>query len=1109
MLQKSVFTDRSRCANGNLGVDRVSSALIALASLFLVTLVLAEAYATDSGRDAVPESWMQDARLNDVQFVNASTGWAVGDRGLILRTTDGGLTWLELSNVGRDANTNQNFADKIQNLRPLSQTQKTQPVTCRWHSVSFVDEKTGWLVGSYQGAYARRRRSIVMRTIDGGVKWHEIKGLVLPKINRIHLEHVKSGWAIGQNSNFYSSGLFFTHDGQTWESQGDAKSTGWIDGDKSGDQFIAIDGKGLLHVVDAGSRIEQAKVLDRQLGKLRAVRMLDTKTGWAVGDSGTVLQTRDGGNNWFTPAAVLESDDIGLFDFRTVTIAGDQVLFSGNPGTYVWSLSQDGKKLSKNRTPQSAPVNKLHFATSAQGWGVGDLGAIVATQNGGATWEIQRQSEPRLAYMAVVENSKNIPFEFLANYSSEKNMLSGVYVPDATPNEIDAIADATTQLGLSVRVTSAHPDSADSMRHLVRAIRVLQPEVIVCDSASEMKCQRAIADAANSTRFVDQLTRQGLTPFRVKRLLLPGSPSNETSDNRVTISSSAFLPKVSRLLEDQVALPRALLDLPIERGNKAYFDCRNYHGAPTVRGNDAFYGLGRRGTGLPKRVADGRVGSLGAVQRASQKQRQFKLMLLQNAKTPAERATWRRQIQMLGTGSDNSEVGIWLWQLADEYFKQGDFDLAAYTLEHMIGRVGDHALSGAALTWLTQFYASQEHLASHIAANHQDVEPASAEDKALDEIDEMMAATRPEIQAAYTEVKEIEIDGTKHMIWQPVENNGQGVVPAVHVEGAFETLRKERLRSAARYAKLISYKDPDVAKSAEIRFIEATILRQVEGDVSAENLLRLITKDADADSAEKINATRELRISDAVSRQKKNLEQLNTIRLLSAAKAIVRPHLDGQLDDDVWQDSMSNGKVIFQRMIEGAGAKPKTDIVVFSYDDEFLYVAGRCQKIVGQSYLLTEAPRPRDPKLSDRDRVEIAIDIDRDYRSAFEFTIDYRGWVRDGCSGSSGWDPRWYVAAHHEQKAWSFECAIPLSELNLSKIADVNDGQIVAVSLQRKDYQSKQLWNVDANDSGKKKEVVASGLMHSLRLSNRKYSLLGLGTADTAKTEKSKVKPKQ
>jgi photosystem II stability/assembly factor-like uncharacterized protein len=36
-------------------------------------------------------------QLNDICFVNQREGWIAGERGLLLRTTDGGATWTEMA----------------------------------------------------------------------------------------------------------------------------------------------------------------------------------------------------------------------------------------------------------------------------------------------------------------------------------------------------------------------------------------------------------------------------------------------------------------------------------------------------------------------------------------------------------------------------------------------------------------------------------------------------------------------------------------------------------------------------------------------------------------------------------------------------------------------------------------------------------------------------------------------------------------------------------------------------------------------------------------------------------------------------------------------------
>ena len=59
------------------------------------------------------------------------------------------------------------------------------------------------------------------------------------------------------------------------------------------------------------------------------------------------------------------------------------------------------------------------------------------------------------------------------------------------------------------------------------------------------------------------------------------------------------------------------------------------------------------------------------------------------------------------------------------------------------------------------------------------------------------------------------------------------------------------------------------------------------------------------------------------------------------------------------------------------------------------------------------------------------IDVDRDYSTAFNFTVDSRGWVSEGVTGSTAWDPTWYVAATETPRQWSAECAISWQALGV------------------------------------------------------------------------------
>ena len=108
---------------------------------------------------------------------------------------------------------------------------------------------------------------------------------------------------------------------------------------------------------------------------------------------------------------------------------------------------------------------------------------------------------------------------------------------------------------------------------------------------------------------------------------------------------------------------------------------------------------------------------------------------------------------------------------------------------------------------------------------------------------------------------------------------------------------------------------------------------------------------------------------------------------------------------------------------------PASGEVRLAYDNEFLYLAICCPKIAGVEYPPDDRARPRDADLSQHDRVEVQLDLDRDFATAYSLTVDSRGWSRDACWDDINWNPTWYIAAADEETSWTVEAAVPLAEL--------------------------------------------------------------------------------
>ncbi|MEM8677917.1 MAG: hypothetical protein AAGF97_01055, partial [Planctomycetota bacterium] len=131
-----------------------------------------------------------------------------------------------------------------------------------------------------------------------------------------------------------------------------------------------------------------------------------------------------------------------------------------------------------------------------------------------------------------------------------------------------------------------------------------------------------------------------------------------------------------------------------------------------------------------------------------------------------------------------------------------------------------------------------------------------------------------------------------------------------------------------------------------------------------------------------------------------------------------RPVLDGRLEDPLWQLSAATPLTLGEH-----------GRVWVAHDAEHLYIAIQADKLEGVSYETPSEPRRRDADLSERDRLQILLDVDRDYETGWLLEVDHRGWGSERLMQDRYWNPNWYIAADETELNWTVECAIPLSEL--------------------------------------------------------------------------------
>lgn len=116
-----------------------------------------------------------NVNVNDIYFLNSATGWAAADNGNLARTTNGGLNWQQVST-------------------PSSES---------YYSIIFVSQNQGYACGN---------NGIIITTTNGGQNWTLQNSGVTDKLNSIHFGSAASGICVGE----HGARLRTSNGGLTW-----------------------------------------------------------------------------------------------------------------------------------------------------------------------------------------------------------------------------------------------------------------------------------------------------------------------------------------------------------------------------------------------------------------------------------------------------------------------------------------------------------------------------------------------------------------------------------------------------------------------------------------------------------------------------------------------------------------------------------------------------------------------------------------------------------------------------------------------------------------------------------------------------------------------------
>jgi photosystem II stability/assembly factor-like uncharacterized protein len=983
------------------------SCLVALA----VSAVLAAAVHAGDLRN------FDDAALHAIQFVDENEGWAVGDDGVVWHTIDGGQLW------------------------------ERQPTGVRasLRSVHFLNPYTGWIAGREELPHQQGSVGVLLMTTDGGLKWRRVLMNALPGLNQVRFVDGKVGFAVGDSTDQFTTGIFRTTDaGRTWHPLPGPRRPAWLAADFQDAETGAMVGAwGWLSVLRGG------KLFTAEMDTLggRAVRGLQVvgKRAIAVGDGGLVLVSKDSaGQRWAYARLPLPTALRADWDFHAVHCRDSHFWVVGRPGSVVLHSADQGKTWEIIRTQQPLPLHGVYFANAQRGWAVGEFGEILGTQDGGRSWRVQHRGGQRAAVAFVHARATGLPLDTIALLGGEEGYLATglrVFGPDpvsapperASDNERFAAAvravggaagEMLWQFPMPQHLARAdknelvqfwnklHGDQApeELLRQLVLALRIWRPSVLItdhpdaratgwpCDALLTEAVHEAIARAADPQAFPEQISQLGLEPWREVHKVY--GRWDRQAGAEILLDLNEIQPHLAATARD-FAEPAAdvLADSATTLPGQRFFHLLQSSQKDAVNHRRLMQGEELAEGGVARRKQTEAAALPPEVEKALHENRNLQAMI----DTPASPLTDPNRILAqtgpLLAGLPDDYGANAAFALATQYLRIGQWPMARDLFLLMVERYPTHPRSVEAYRWLIRYAASSE------ARRRQELgqfwivsqttyrksgDPAAA-----------VGAHKTEFSEKVEEIQPSQVGGLR-----------KGDTGFLTDLGDIRRWYEDSLKIGARLAAF----GPLFATEPSTLFCLQAARRHLADFETAQKWYNQYCTEH-AEGPWRDAAASELWLV--------NRNALNPPKpIINCRYAATRPFLDGEFNDNCWKGVAP----LVLRDATGATAKEYRTEVRLAYDKDFLYVALRC-KHPADRYVPPVKVRPRDADLRPYDHVDLLLDLDRDYCTYFRLQVDQRGCVCDDCWGDRTWNPRWFVASRSSSEGWQIEAAIPMVEL--------------------------------------------------------------------------------
>src|SRR5215475_7753363 len=297
--------------------------------------------------------------LNGGYLLDSGVGFVVGDAGTILKTTDAGITWSPLTSGTTNALYDVYFFDATQGVAVGEQglILRTTDGGAGWQGVtSGVEDALRSVSFSGVNGIIGGDSQTILYSTDAGASWQiSQSGFFGGGFPGAQMLSPTVGFVAGQNSIFVPLFGASTDGGANWDlgaflfenNEGGCTDVFFFDQDTGVVSGAVFDGRGAIARTTDGGTNWSTLFFDQAI---QGITFPQPTSGFATGAGGRISQSTDGGITWTDQASGTSANLNDVF-FASDALRGIAV---GDSGTILWTANGGGP--APTPTPTATPM---------------------------------------------------------------------------------------------------------------------------------------------------------------------------------------------------------------------------------------------------------------------------------------------------------------------------------------------------------------------------------------------------------------------------------------------------------------------------------------------------------------------------------------------------------------------------------------------------------------------------------------------------------------------------------------------------------------------------------------------------------------------------------